>query len=213
MTRFDLTGQKFGRLTVLKFSHTDGHRFSSCLCDCGETKTVRNSGLLSGNTRSCGCLQLEIAAANIKKLKTTHGMTETVEYYTWGSMKDRCYNKKNKAFRYYGGRGIKVCKRWISSFENFFADMGLRPSPKHSIDRINNNENYSPKNCKWSTMTEQVSNRRVFATSRTGVRYVTPHGDKYVATPNINGKPKYIGTFKTIKQAQKAIEEYLCQKN
>ena len=91
----------------------------------------------------------------------THGKTYSPEYAIWCHMKSRCGNSNHKDYKYYGGRGIKVCKRWLDSFENFFADMELRPSPKHSIDRINNNGNYKPSNCRWVTMDIQARNRRI----------------------------------------------------
>lgn len=91
--------------------------------------------------------------------ESTHGK-RTKEYYTWQSIKKRCMNPKSKHYRNYGGRGIMVCKRWAVSFMNFLADMGRAPSPKHSIERIKNNRNYTPRNCKWATMLEQASNKR-----------------------------------------------------
>jgi len=92
--------------------------------------------------------------------KTTHGMTKTPEYISWRRMKDRCFNPNSKDYPNWGGRGITVCDRWLNSFENFLADMGSRPTAKHSLDRIDNDGNYCPENCKWSTKAEQGNNRR-----------------------------------------------------
>jgi len=93
--------------------------------------------------------------------KEAGSLTRRSEYNTWENMKSRCYNKNNKCYHYYGGRGIKVCDRWLNSFENFYIDMGKKPTPKHSIDRFpNNNGNYEPSNCRWATQKQQVGNRR-----------------------------------------------------
>ncbi len=99
-------------------------------------------------------------AAAFTKRQTKHGMTRTKVYCAWVGMKMRCYDKNSTNFKYWGGRGITVCKRWINSFENFYKDMGDPPTKTHSVDRINNNGNYTPKNCRWATKKEQVKNRR-----------------------------------------------------
>lgn len=156
----DLTGLKFGMWTVLRIAGT--RRFKSrtallyyeCRCDCGRIRTISGGSITSGLSASCGC-QTIIAT---KKSNTTHGKSKTREYRTWAGIKERCYSPKKPVYKHYGGRGIKVCDRWLESFENFFEDMGLKPSPKHSIERKNTNGNYEPSNCVWATQLEQMHN-------------------------------------------------------
>ncbi|MEI8142862.1 MAG: hypothetical protein WCG90_08350 [Chitinophagia bacterium] len=153
----DLTGQVFGQLTVLARAENaeDGHSRWLCQCSCGNQKVVQSNNLKK-TTRSCGCLIVE----RVSKLNLTHGKTHTKEFKTWDSMKQRCENPKNISYKDYGGRGIKVCDRWIDSFENFLADMGEAPSKNHSIDRKDVNGNYEPNNCRWATAKEQRTNQR-----------------------------------------------------
>lgn len=155
-------GEKFGRLVVIGFSHkSKGNQIIvNCRCECGTVKAILISSLVGKKTKSCGCLRLDKMAA----LFTTHGEAKrglcSTEYNSWAAMIQRCLNKNRKKYPNYGGRGIKVCDRWRLSFIDFLADMGRKPSPKHSLDRINNDGNYEPGNCKWSTNKEQSNNRR-----------------------------------------------------
>lgn len=159
----DLTGQVFERLTVTGL----GDRTASgkirwwCMCICGKEKLAHADHLKSGSTRSCGCLNLEVLLKMSVKHGNTRNKQNTPEYTAWCGMFKRCNNDpKSKSWPYYTGRGITVCQRWKDSFQNFLDDMGLKPSPLHSIDRINNDGNYEPLNCKWSTKKEQSLNRR-----------------------------------------------------
>jgi hypothetical protein len=155
----DETGKKFGRLTVLSFDGLHNHFAKwACKCECGNTKSVSGCDLRAGNVRSCGCLRPEI----MKTLNRTHGHSAdriySKEYRAWQAMKARCFDINNIGYHNYGGHGITVCDRWKDSFENFFADMGEKPTPKHSLDRIDNKGNYEPPNCRWATRKEQQRN-------------------------------------------------------
>lgn len=148
----DLSGQTFGRWTVLRLDPSrKGPTCFFCRCICGKEKSVRSSALKKGLSRSCGCI-------NVERL-FKHGRATTKEYFAWGAMLDRCYNERNKYYDYYGGRGIMVCDRWREDFANFFEDMG-KSGPGLSLDRIDNSGNYEPGNCRWTTRDVQGRNRR-----------------------------------------------------
>lgn len=159
----DLTGKRFGNLTVVKLydkrKRNNGGKeyYWLCKCDCGKKTIVRGATLKNGATQSCGCKQRQIAI----KVNTRHGQGYTKLYKVYFSMKQRCLNPKNKAFAYYGGRGIKICNEWIEDYTNFY-NWAIANGYKKglSIDRIDVDGNYEPSNCRWILQAEQVKNTR-----------------------------------------------------
>ena len=155
-----MIGQRFGRLTVIGLRSVKQRIRAVCRCDCGSQKEVQKKDLKSGHTKSCGCFMRE----RVAEIRMTHGdarhrsgRKRAAEYLAWTEMKKRCGNPKHKSYQNYGGRGIKVL---YASYEAFLADVGRKPSPKHSIDRIDNDGHYELGNCRWATREEQNANQR-----------------------------------------------------
>lgn len=161
----DLTGMKFGRLTVLRrvVIPQKTRTYWECVCECTRLHTVSASVLRTGKSKSCGCFRREMMREEGKVRNLRHGEgsngKESPEYRTWSAMLSRCNNEKHRNYVNYGGRGITVCERW-SLYENFLMDMGRRPSDRHSLDRIDNDAGYSPENCRWATYVQQNNNQR-----------------------------------------------------
>jgi hypothetical protein len=154
-------GNQYGKLTVIAhgqrivMKHGTTQAFV-CECFCGKVVLVAKSNLVSGNSKTCGCQRM----ANMKAATTTHNLSKSVESNTWRKIKDKCYNPKNPDYRYYGGRGIVMDETWRNSFEAFYEGIGPRPTPKHTLDRIDVNGNYEPGNVRWATRQVQSLNRR-----------------------------------------------------
>ena len=180
--RSDLAGKKFGKLTVLEPAFTKyGKLHWKCLCDCGNFSYVNTQYLKNRNTQSCGCLKSEVAKRIFSKLNTTHGETKTRLFNLWTRIKDRCYREKNPNYRNYGGRGIKMCDEWKDDFVKFRTwainsgykeELLKNGKNKWTIDRINNDGDYEPSNCRWVTIKQQCRNRRTNS-------FVEYNGEKY----------------------------------
>ena len=156
--KLNLIGNQFGKLTVIKYAGTKNNRTAwLCKCECGNYTTVIGKNLKNGNTKSCGCLHVE----NARKLFTKHGKSHTRVYHIYSNILKRCTNTSNKDYKYYGGRGIAVCDEWKDNFQAFY-DWSMSNGYKDNltIDRINNDGNYEPSNCRWTTMKQQARNKR-----------------------------------------------------
>lgn len=158
---FDIIGQRFGRLTAKTYTPGTGNKKGlwRCFCDCGGAASASLQDLRSGHTKSCGCFRAE----SVRYSNRTHGATANgkieKEFMVWCTMRARCMNPKNSDYKFYGARGISVCKRWLK-YVNFIADMGHRPSPLHTLERRDNNGGYKKSNCFWATRAQQAQNKR-----------------------------------------------------
>ena len=166
----DLTGNKYGRLTVVSRAESKTRRIKwNCICECGNTSIVSGENLMSGHTKSCGCL--------LSERRTSHGKSKTRLYNIWRKMKSRCTNKNETHYNDYGGRGIEVCPRWFSSFDNFYNDMIEGYDDSLCIDRINNDGNYEPGNCRW--VTRKVNSRNTRASRFIDGHNLAEYCEKY----------------------------------
>lgn len=175
--KLNLQGDRFGRLTAVYYISGSKSKKSKwhCVCDCGSTKEVSTGNLTNGKTKSCGCLTSELTTKrNIK-----HGMTNKKVYKTWSAIINRCNNPNATRYENYGGRGIKVCDKWLS-FLGFYEDMGDQPEG-HSIERIDVDGGYSADNCIWIQNSKQAANKRIFKNNTSGFKGVTVSGGKVIA--------------------------------
>ncbi len=155
----DISGKRFGRLLAVRYMGDSTWLFS---CDCGTHKTIRSKDVRNGKINSCGCIRRETTGAK----RRTHGLRQIPEYKIWLRMKQRCHNERCGDFKYYGARGIGVCEEWRNSFLAFYRDMGPRPAPHLTVERVDNNAGYSPDNCVWATRLEQMQNTRKSSVKR-----------------------------------------------
>ena len=210
MSKFiDLTDRKFGILSVVGRDSDCTEGLKNCIwlckCDCGNYVFATGRDLRRGHKKSCGCL------------KVKHGLSQTSEYNSYQKMLNRCYNPGFDKYKYYGARGIKVCKRWREDFNAFLADMGVKPFPDCTLDGIDVNKDYSPENCRWADKYTQARNKRVQSRSKTGVTGVTIGNNGFVASLRYKGHLNHLGTFKRLEDAvsaRKAAElKYWGKKN
>jgi AP2 domain len=209
-------GEKFGRLTVLeelrKYNGKWNESYLRCVCECGNEKDVRTRDVTSGRTKSCGCLRDETTTIR----STKHGLAGTRFHNIWRSVKDRCQNERNYQYKDYGGRGVGICNHW-QTFENFYNDLYesyrqhvMEHGEKQtSLDRIDVNGDYEPKNCRWATSSVQSFNQRKKRTNTSGVIGVSWHKQtsKWSAQIRIDGKKIHLGTFNDFGEAVTVRQE------
>lgn len=200
----DIVGMQFNYLKVIEFYGRNKHKkkLYKCLCTrCGKEKVMIGTEVKNGYSKSCGCLTKD---SQPKK----HGMTGTLIYHKWKGMKQRCYNPNYDYYSAYGGRGIKVCDEWKHDFSQFYKDMGDVPFEGAELDRIDNDDDYKPSNCRWVNHKENTNNRRKYK-NKTGYTGVTfkPHLNKYQAQLYKNKKFIYLGVYETAEEAHLAYEK------
>lgn len=210
--KYDLTGQRFGKLTAVFPVPDNAHRARwHCVCDCGNEKDVLQQNLTNGHVRSCGCLHADvnrkkIAAYNSSAGRESHHETKTRLYRIWIGIKSRCLGKTASSFKSYGARGISVCDEWKNSF-SAFREWALQNgySDSLTIDRIDVNGDYCPDNCRWVTVSVQQFNKRLSSRNKSGITGVSFNkaSNKWVANIRIDGKQKYLGMFDCIDDAVK----------
>lgn len=202
-----MSGIKYSRLNVIDISHRrKGVIYWNVICDCGIRKVCNGRDIRRGDTTSCGCYNAETTSKLFKKHgEGADGFSKL--YAVWKTMRMRCLNKNDKNYMNYGGRGIIICSEWMEKYKAF-RDWALISGYKDglSIDRINNNEGYSPENCRWTNRVEQARNRRIPSNNKTGVLGVVHRKGKYAVSIGLNYKKIHIGTYETLEQAKKARE-------
>lgn len=207
----DMTGKIVNNLTVLNFAGINRRGAATwlCLCKCGKRTTVCGQDLRKGGIKSCGCFGRARTARDSFKHGHAVGGVTTAEYRAWHSMISRCCNPNAENFQNYGGRGIIVCNRWLESFNNFYADMGDRPSPSHSLDRIDNNKGYYKDNCRWATCGVQQLNKRISSNNTSGITGVCYAKDvsKFFAYIGVNKKIIRLGYFESFDAAVSSRKE------
>ncbi|MCA4764682.1 hypothetical protein H8Z65_14130 [Mycobacterium avium subsp. hominissuis] len=195
------SGQKFGRLIIIKELESKNGRNFLCKCECGNKKIAKLTDLRRGHVKSCGCLQYESQTSS----NISHGQSKTRLYGIWNGMKQRCFNKNSKNYEHYGNRGITVCEEWKNSFEHFKQwSLNNGYNENLSLERINNNQGYYPENCKWATVKQQGSNRRTnININRNGVTRTLKEWCEIEKVP-------YLKTYKRLKRGwdiERALKE------
>ena len=200
MRLLNLEGQSFGELKALRPGPKKGNKTTwICLCSCGQEHIVASGNLVSGTVKTCGHTIYKLKRE--LKGRFISGSKPPAEYWVRANMLRRCLNSKHPQFNSYGGRGITVCAEWQASFETFYNDMGPRPSKKHSLERIDNEQGYSKENCCWALKQRQSANRRALGVSSTGVVGVRKQGAKFYPRIVVNYKEVYLGGYSTLKEA------------
>lgn len=199
----EMIGARFGSWMVIEIDARPRKKkgfYLICRCDCGVEKPVQKYTLLKGLSRSCGCGWATAASNNFK----THGLSKSPEYASWVHMVSRCTDPSNDGYKWYGAKGVFVFQDWTSSPAAFIAHVGPRPSPEHTIDRIDPYGNYVPGNVRWATWDQQARNKRISIKNKSGTVGVCAFGSRYRAYGSVSGKHKHIGLFDTKAEAEVA---------